>query len=225
MLYLACVLNARFLSLSPLHSFVDRAVPFALSARLSLFRLLLSSLLAQYRVSRLAERVSWKKKSSTREWRWMKRGIYVNFEYRTAARFEYKLGATLVDCRGNRAEPELRALSPFFWASCSLFLYVYSLFSLLVLFLYCVTIAYYLTKEVGPNGFLVYVDFLRYKDIRWVLLASNDSFMICQGLCNEVDPLCYSNIRYISVKKKDNSLHERITIDFRDLGHSSITYI
>lgn len=44
----------------------------------------------------------------------MKRGIYVNFEYRTAARFEYKLGATLVDCRGNRAEPELRALSPFF---------------------------------------------------------------------------------------------------------------
>lgn len=25
-----------------------------------------------------------------------------------------KLGATLVDCRGNRAEPELRALSPFF---------------------------------------------------------------------------------------------------------------
>lgn len=114
MLYLACVLNARFLALSPLHSFVDRAVPFALSARLSLFRLLLSSLLAQYRVSRLAERVSWKKKSGTREWRWMKRGIYVNFEYRTAARFEYKLGATLVDCRGNRAEPELRALSPFF---------------------------------------------------------------------------------------------------------------
>lgn len=49
--------------------------------------------------------------------------------------------------------------------------------------------------------------------------------MICQGLCNEVDPLCYLNIRYVSVKKKDNSLHERITIDFRDLGHSSITYI